>query len=135
MKLVVNPPSMTTINEGKPDHSGSVPASMEVLPIGSPAVRPKLKQALMIPEKVATRMPFLKSNSLIDFFFSASGISFSLVKPAMAAIQMPIRQTSTPARVIWPGPLPAICTMDSPTGISGMKVLRMGGSRVPKAAQ
>ena len=60
-----------------------VPAAAEASLIGAPAVRAKAKQALMMPEKVATRMPFLKLNSAMAFFFSSAGISFSLVKPAM----------------------------------------------------
>ena len=46
MKLVVNPPSITTMRLGRPDHRSSVPIATDAFPIGSPAVRPKLKQAL-----------------------------------------------------------------------------------------
>ncbi len=45
----------------------------------------------MMPEKVATRMPLVKLNSAMAFFFSASGISLSFVNPASAATAMPIR--------------------------------------------
>ena len=76
-----------------------VPAAADASAIGLPAVRANEKQALMIPENVATRMPFPKLNSAIDFFFSSSGISFSLVKPANAAIPMPNKQTATPNNV------------------------------------
>ena len=85
-KFVVKPPSSTTINLGSPVHSVDVPAVADASPIGLPAVRANEKQALMIPEKVATRMPLAKLNSAIVFFFSSSGISFSLVRPANAAI-------------------------------------------------
>ena len=135
MKFVVNPPSITTIRLGRPDQSSSVPKATEAFPIGSPAVRPKLKQALITPENVATSSPFLKSNSLIVFNFSSEGISFSLFAPASAATQIPIKQTATPRSVILPGFVAAICPMVSPTGMSGMKVLRIGGKSVPKAAQ
>ena len=96
---------------------------------------PKDIPALMMPEKVATRMPFLKLNSAIVFFFCSSGISRSLVNPASAAMQMPRRHTATPASVICPGRVEAICPMDSGTGIFGRKILKMGGSSVPKAVQ
>ena len=66
---------------GSPLQMTVVPAAREASPIGLPAVSAKAKQALMMPENVATRMPLVKLNSAIAFFFSASGISLSLVKP------------------------------------------------------
>ena len=81
MKLVVKPPSNTTTSLGRPVHSVVVPAAAEASPIGLPAVSANEKQALMMPENVATRMPLVKLNSAMAFFFSASGISRSLVKP------------------------------------------------------
>ena len=74
----------------------------------------------MMPEKVATRMPLVKLNSAIAFFFSASGISLSLVNPASAATAMPSKQTSTPNSVTLPGVVAAICPMVSATGMVGM---------------
>src|ERR1035438_7632878 len=102
-KFVVNPPSMITMYLGSPDQISEVPAWMEEALIGAPQVMANAKQALIIPENVATRMPLVKLNSAIAFIFSASGISLSLVKPANAAMPMPSRQTATPARVTWPG--------------------------------
>ena len=43
----------------------------------------------MTPENVATRMPFLKLNSLIAAFFCSSDISRSLDMPARPATAMP----------------------------------------------
>jgi len=65
----------------------------------------KRKAGAHNPEKVATNRPLVKLNSAITFFFSASGISFSLVSPAKAAMAIPIKQTRTrtksPARLLW----------------------------------
>src|ERR1035438_7345025 len=103
-KFVVNPPSMITMYLGSPDQISEVPAWMEeAFVTGATQVMANAKQALIIPENVAPRMPLVKLNSAIAFIFSASGISLSLVKPANAAMPMPSRQTATPARVTWPG--------------------------------
>src|ERR1035438_3326892 len=98
MKFVVKPPNNTTTSLGRPLQMTVVPAAREASPMGLPAVSAKEKQALIMPEKVATRMPLVKLNSAIAFFFSASGISFSFVNPASAATAMPSKQTSTPQR-------------------------------------
>ena len=82
MKLVVNPPSKTTTSFGSPVQKVPVPQAAEATPIGAAAVRPKLKQALRIPQKVATKIPFRKLNSAIAYFFCSSGISRSFVRPA-----------------------------------------------------
>ena len=100
-----------------------------------PACNANAKHALMMPENVATTMPFLKLNSLMTFFFCSSGISRSLVKPASAAMPMPTRQTPTPASVTWPEVDLAISTMLAPTGRLGMNALKIGGTSVPNAAQ
>src|ERR1035441_7798954 len=135
MKLVVKPPNNTTTSLGRPLQRTVVPAAREASPIGLPAVSANEKQALMIPEKVATRIPLVKLNSAMDFFFSSSGISFSFVNPAIAATTMPSKQISTPNKVTLPGVVDAICPMVSATGMVGMKVLKIGGSSVPNAAQ
>src|ERR1035441_3025024 len=96
---------MMTMYLGNRDQIAEVPAWSEASVIGAPQVIANAKQALMIPENVATRMPLVKLNSAIAFIFSASGISLSLVKPANAAMPMPSRQTATPARGTWPGGL------------------------------
>ena len=111
MKFVVNPPSNTTQSFGSPVQITVVPAILEVSPMGLPAVSAKAKQALMIPENVATRMPLVKLNSAMARFFSASGISRSLVKPAQAAIKMPSKQTATPTKVTCPDADCAMATM------------------------
>src|ERR1017187_324616 len=108
IKFVVKPPNNTTTSLGRPLQRTVVPAAREASPIGLPAVSAKEKQALMIPEKVATRMPLLKLNSAMAFFFSASGISFSFVNPAIAATTMPAKQHSTPNKVTLPGVVDAI---------------------------
>ena len=59
MKLVVKPPASTTGNFGRPVQILSVPTARDASLIGVPAVRAKAKQALMMPEMVATMMPFL----------------------------------------------------------------------------
>src|SRR5215471_14445296 len=135
IKLVVKPPNKTTTSLGRPLQRTVVPAALEASLIGLPAVKAKEKHALMIPEKVATRIPLVKLNSAIAFFFSASGISRSLVKPAKAATPMPIKQTSTPNNVTLPGVVAAISAMLCATGIVGMNDLKIGGMRVPNAAQ
>ena len=68
----------------------------------------------------------MKLNSAMAFFFSASGISRSLVSPASAATPMPIKQTSTPSKVTWPGVVAAICAMVSDREWSGRKALKIG---------
>ena len=49
-----------TIRTGRPCQIAGVPWAIVSFLIGVPASRPKEKQALIIPEKVATRMPFLE---------------------------------------------------------------------------
>ena len=71
--------------------------------MGLPASRPNEKHALITPENVATRMPFLKSNSLIDAFFCSSDISRSLDMPAIPATTIPAMHTNTLKRTISPG--------------------------------
>ena len=56
----------------------------------------------MTPEKVATRSPFFKSNSLMDARFCSVDISRSLDIPAAPAKAIPRRQTATPPRMIRP---------------------------------
>ena len=80
----------------------------------------------MIPEKVPTRIPLGKLNSLIDSRFFSSGISRSLFIPASPAMAIPSRQTSTPSRIIWPEAVPRV---------RPMVPLKIGGTSVPKAAQ
>ena len=80
----------------------------------------------MIPAKVATKIPFLKSNSLIDAFLSSSDISRSFDMPAIPATAMPARQTSTPKRTTWPETVPQ--------DLRGELPLTSGGTRVPNAA-
>src|ERR1043165_5610864 len=135
MKFVVNPPASTTQSFGSPVHSMEVPASAEVSPIGLPAVSANEKHALMMPENVATISPLRKLNSLMTFFFSSAGISFSFVNPASAATPMPIRQINTPSNVTLPGVVAAISAMVSATGMDGMNTLKIGGNSVPNAAQ
>ena len=112
-----------------------VPAASEAWLIGLPAVSAKAKQALMMPEKVATSRPLVKLNSAIAFFFSASGISRSLVNPAKAAIAMPSKANKNTEQ----RDLAGIGGRDLPDGFRhrnlGQKVLKMGGISVPKAAQ
>src|SRR5208283_2177157 len=126
---------MMTMYLGSPDQISEVPAWIEEALIGAPQVIANAKQALMIPEKVATRMRLVKLNSAIAFFLSSSGISLSLVKPAKAAIPIPSRQTATPARVTWPGVVPAICPMVWITAPLGKNEGNIGGTNVPNAAQ
>src|ERR1039457_1198466 len=135
IKFVVKPPNKTTTSLGRPLQMTVVPAAREASPIGLPAGGAEEKQALMTPEKGATREPLLKVNSAMAFFFSASGISFSFVNPAMAATTMPSKQIITPNNVTLPGVVDAICPMVSATGMLGMKVLKIGGISVPNAAQ
>ncbi len=127
MKLVVKPPSKITTSTGKPCQRGAVPCWTVRLLIGSPAVSPKEKQALITPENVATRMPFLKLNSLMTARFWTSDISFSLVMPAMPETAIPARQTPTPNRITMPEFVPRTFETNSP--------LNSGGIRVPNAAQ
>ena len=108
---------------------------MEASLIGAPQVIANAKQALMIPENVATKMPLVKLNSAIAFNFSSAGISLSLVRPANAAMPMPSRQTATPARVTWPGVVAAICLIVSITAPLGKNPGNIGGTNVPNAAQ
>jgi hypothetical protein len=135
IRFVVKPPPSTTHSLGRPVHNVEVPALAAASLIGLPAVSAKEKHALMIPENVATRMPFRKLNSAIIFFFCASGICLFLVHPARAAIAMPNRHTATPASVTWPGVEQAISPMLEPTGRLGMNCLKIGGTSVPRAAQ
>ena len=96
----------------------------------------KEKQALMMPENVATRMPLVKLNSAMAFFFSASGISLSLVKPGQRgdadaeqadqhAEQRDLARRGRRRFARW----------FPPRDCSGMKVLKIGGTSVPNAAQ
>jgi hypothetical protein len=94
--------------------------------IGSPAASPYAKQALMIPEKVATTSPFFKSNSLIDSLFCSSDISRSFEIPAAPATAIPSRQIPTPQRMITPECVPKTWLANSPR--------KIGGISVPKAA-
>src|ERR1019366_8575925 len=126
---------MMTMYLGSPDQIAEVPAWIEESLIGAPQVIANAKHALMIPEKVATRMPLVKLNSAIAFFFSSSGISLSLVRPANAAMPIPSRQIATPARVTWPGVVAAICLMVSTTAPLGKNDGNIGGTNVPNAAQ
>ena len=127
MKLVVNPPRSSTTRTGSPCQRVVVPCWRVISLIGSPAASPYEKQALITPEKVATMIPFLKSNSLIDAFFCSSDISRSLDMPAMPATAMPAMQTNTPKRMIWPEVVGRILVKNSPRKIGGMSV--------PKAAR
>ena len=55
--------------------------------------------ALMIPENIATRIPFLKLYSATAFFFSSSGSSLSFDIPAIPTSTMPNNDTKTPNNV------------------------------------
>ena len=81
----------------------------------------------MTPEKVATRIPRPKLNSLIVAFLSSSVISRSLDMPAHPAMAIPTRQTPTPTRMNRPDVVPSTLLTNSPW--------KMGGMRVPNAAQ
>src|SRR5258706_3674812 len=123
IEFVVKPPPSTTHSLGRPVHNVEVPALAAASLMGLPAVSAKEKHALIMPEKVATRMPLRKLNSAMIFFFCASGICLSLVHPARAAIPMPNRQTATPASVTWPGVERAISPMLEPTASLGRNCL------------
>jgi len=126
-KLVVNPPSRTTQSFGSPVQSVVVPCWADRTAIGDAASSPKANDALMIPEKVATRIPLVKLNSLIVSLFCSSVISRSLLLPARPAIAIPARQTKTPRRMTCPDVVPRTFDANSPWNIGGMSV--------PNAAQ
>ena len=94
--------------------------------MGPPASRPNEKHALITPENVATRMPFLNSSSLIEAFFCSSDISRSLDMPAIPATTIPAMHTNTPKRTISPGTVVRILVNCSPW--------KIGGTSVPNAA-
>src|SRR6185369_17741984 len=81
MKFVVKPPNNTGTSTGRPCQSVVVPWLSVIALIGSPARRPYEKQALITPEKVATRMPFFRLNSLMTFCFCSADISRSFDMP------------------------------------------------------
>src|SRR5437667_348202 len=76
----------------------------------------------MIPEKVATKRPRFKSNSLMEARFCSADISFSFDIPAAPAKMMPRRQTTTPTRMIRPEEVPNTSDLNSPRKIGGIKV-------------
>ena len=73
--------------------------------IRPPLRRPNAMPALITPEKTATVIPFLKSNSATVFFFSSSGSSRSFDMPAMPTMTMPASAIRTPASVACPEPV------------------------------
>src|ERR1035441_5405659 len=91
-KFVRKPPTSTTASFGRPCQRVEVPCFKASALMGSPAVRPNEKPALMTPEKMATRTPFLKLNSLMEACFCSADISFSLDMPALPTKAMPARQ-------------------------------------------
>jgi len=101
-KFVRKPPTSTTASLGSPCQRVEVPCFKASALMGSPAVRPNEKQALITPEKMATRTPFLRLNSLTEARFCSADISFSLDMPALPTKAMPIRQMAMPNKVIWP---------------------------------
>src|ERR1700733_1433619 len=121
-KLVVKPPARTTNSTGSPCHNTGVPCWMVIVLIGPPAPRPKAKQALSTPEKVATNNPFFKSNSLIEARFCSVDISRSLDTPAAPANAIPRRQTATPPRIRLPERVPRTSDANTPRKIGGIKV-------------
>ena len=98
MPFTANPPRSTTTSTGMPRQAIEVTGAVDRASFssGAPPCRPKLMPALIMPEKTATRMPFLKLYSATAFFFTSSGSSFSLDMPAMPTSTMPARETSTP---------------------------------------
>ena len=81
----------------------------------------------MMPEKVATRMPLRRLNSLMTSCFFLAGISRSLDIPAIPAKAMPLRHTATPVRMTRPEMVPSTFGTKTPS--------KIGGIRVPNAAQ
>src|SRR5271166_940758 len=122
IKLVVNPPSRRTTSTGSPCHSVGVPWRTVNALMGSPAARPYAKQALMTPEKVATRRPFFKLNSLIAARFWVSDNSLSFDTPAAPARTMPSKQTATPNRIVRPERVPKTSVANCPRKIGGISV-------------
>ena len=95
-KLTVNPPNSTTTTTGMPCHIAEVLGSVcrAARPISTfPASSPKAMHALMIPEKIATRMPLPKWNSATAAFFCSSESSRSFDMPAAPVATMPSSAT------------------------------------------
>src|SRR4249919_3810519 len=104
IKLVVRPPSKTTTSVGRFWKIGLIPFFSVIAEMGFPNANPKEKQELNIPEMVATNMPLRKLNSAIVPLSFDSPKSFSFITPAFPQIPMPVRQSRTPARIIFPEP-------------------------------
>ena len=125
-KFVVKPPISTTTSTGSPCHNGAVPCFRVSALMGAPAARPYAKQALMTPDRVATAMPFFKSNSSMAAFCCSGDMARSLKIPARPAAAMPSKQTKIPRRMTRPELVPRTCVANTP--------LKMGGISVPNAA-
>ena len=82
-----------------PTHFASTPAFAAAASSGTPPCRPKFMPADAMPEKSATIMPFLKSNSATAFFFDSSSSSPSLSLPANPTRTMPRSETTTETNV------------------------------------
>ena len=127
-KFVMKPPASTTMSTGRFCHSSlrsdASSCARVICASGAPAVSPYAKHALMIPQNVATSMPFAKLNSGTAARFSAADSSRSLDTPARPLTAIPIRDTRTPARMTRPDRLPTMASK-SP--------LTIGGRSVPKA--
>ncbi len=80
----------------------------------------------MMPEKVATRIPFQKLNSLMASLFFSSDISRSLDMPARPVTAMPSTQTMMPNPIQWP---------DVVENLSTSVPSNSGGISVPKTEQ
>src|ERR1022692_4012671 len=126
MKFVVKPPTRTTTSTGRPCHKTGVPWRSVICLMGSPAASPYAKQALMIPQKVATSRPRFRLNSLMAARFCSSDNSRSFEIPAAPANAIPVKQIATPDRITIPEWVPSTCLANSPR--------KIGGSSVPKAA-
>src|ERR1022692_1184619 len=126
MKFVVKPPTRTTTSTGRPCHKTGVPCRSVICLMGSPAASPYAKQALMIPQKVATSRPRFRLNSLMAARFCSSDNSRSFEIPAAPANAIPVKQIATPDRITIPEWVPSTCLANSPR--------KIGGSSVPKAA-
>jgi hypothetical protein len=126
MKLVVKPPTRTTTSTGRPCHKTGVPCRSVICLMGSPAANPYAKQALMIPQKVATSRPRFRLNSpdgralLLFGQLALLGDSRRAGKPNTGQADRHAEQDHQPEWV------PSTCFANSPR--------KIGGSRVPKAA-
>src|ERR1035441_7007707 len=87
-------------------------------------------QALITPEKVATRMPFLRLNSLMVACCCSTDISRSLDMPALPAKAMPLKQTATPNRITCPEVVWSTSLTNLPSKMGDRKSTRLNSSHL-----